>query len=385
MTLDIQKPRLLLATLLATSLLSGCNEGVPAEMETPMVSNVSVLQAEKQSVTLVDELQGRVVAFRIAEIRPQVSGIITHRLFKQGELTAKDQPLFQIDKAPFIIDIKEKEASLEQAQVNLDQAQSKYLRLQALDKSSAVSKQAFDEASFNFKKASANVLQNEATLDQSRLNLKYATITAPISGIIEQALVTEGTLVNKGDSAALAIIKQIDKVYIDVRQPASKLASLRKLVAKGSKTNARGLDVNVIVSDDNSENMTGQIVFSGISVDVNTGDLIVRIIANNPNHTLLPGMYVRTEIPRRKLDAFLLPQQAIQRASNGDAFVAVVGENNEVEKRVVTLDGVQNFQYVVSQGLKTGDRVIVEGYDNLMPGAELNISQWQTAEQPNQA
>ena len=133
-----------------------------------MVSNVSVLQAEKQSVTLVDELQGRVVAFRTAEIRPQVSGIITHRLFKQGELTAKCQPLFQIDKAPFIIDIKEKEASLEQAQVNLDQAQSKYLRLQALDKSSAVSKQAFDEASFNFKKASANVLQNEATLEQSR-------------------------------------------------------------------------------------------------------------------------------------------------------------------------------------------------------------------------
>ena len=148
---------------------------------------------------------------------------------------------------------------------------------------------------------------------------------------------------NKGDSAALAIIKQIDKVYIDVRQPASKLASLRKLVAKGSKTNARGLDVNVIISDDNSENMTGQIVFSGISVDVNTGDLIVRIIANNPSHTLLPGMYVRTEIPRRKLDAFLLPQQAIQRASNGDAFVAVVGENNEVEKRVVTLDGVQKL------------------------------------------
>ncbi len=394
MTVDIQKSSLLIASVLVTSLLVGCKGGLfadkteAAEIEPPLTANISVIEAEKKPVTLFDELQGRVVAFRTAEIRPQVSGIITQRLFKQGEVTASEQPLFQINKEPFVIDIQEKEASLAQAKVTLEQAERQYIRLQELDKTSAVSKQALDEANFNYKKASANVMQNSATLDQSKLNLKFATIRAPISGIIEQALVTEGTLVSKGDSQALAIIKQIDKVYIDVRQPASKLPLLRKLVASGTpqeqsvkqKTNQRGLGVNIIVSDDNGEKMTGQIVFSGISVDVNTGDLIVRIIAENGKHTLLPGMYVRTEIPRRKLDAFLLPQQAIQRASNGDAYVVVVTEKGDVEQHVVKLDGIQNFNYVVTQGLHQGDKVIVEGHENLIPGAALNISQWQAAE-----
>ena len=394
MTVDRQKSRLLIATMLISTLLVGCKGNIftakteAAEGEPPLIANVAVMKAERQAVTLFDELQGRVVAFRTAEIRPQVSGIITERLFKQGEMTANNQALFQINKEPFVIDINEKKASLAQAKVNLEQTQRAYTRLQALDKTSSVSKQAFEEAEFNYKKAAANVMQNAATLDQSKLNLKFATVRAPISGIIEQALVTEGTLVSKGDSQALAIIKQIDKVYIDVRQPASKLPLLRKLVASGTpqeqsvkqKTNQRGLGVNIIVSDDNGEKMTGQIVFSGISVDVNTGDLIVRIIAENGKHTLLPGMYVRTEIPRRKLDAFLLPQQAIQRASNGDAYVVVVTEKGDVEQHVVKLDGIQNFNYVVTQGLHQGDKVIVEGHENLIPGAALNISQWQAAE-----
>ncbi|MGF1885930.1 efflux RND transporter periplasmic adaptor subunit [Photobacterium profundum] len=387
MTVDIQKSSLLITSLLVSALLVGC-KGSPftesleaAEMEQPMVANVSVLKAEKKSVTLFDELQGRVVAFRTAEIRPQVSGIITERLFKQGEMTAKNQPLFQINKEPFLIDIKEKEASLAQSNVNLLLAKRKYTRLQALDKSSAVSKQAYEEAVFNQQKASANVMQNEATLEQSKLNLKYATIRAPISGIIEQALVTEGTLVNKGDSQALAIIKQIDKVYIDVRQPASKLSTLRKLLSKGEATNQKGLGVNIKLSDDSSEDIVGKIVFSGISVDLNTGDLIVRIVADNLKRTLLPGMYVRTEVPRRSLNAFLLPQQAIQRASNGEAFVSVVTASNDAIKRSVTLDGIQDHQYVVSSGLKNGDSVIIEGYENIMPGVELNVSDWNPSAQ----
>jgi len=382
MTVDIKKSSFLITSLFVSVLLVGCKESPftesleAAEMEQPMVANVSVLKPENKLVTLFDELQGRVVAFRTAEIRPQVSGIITERLFKQGEMTEKNQPLFQINKEPFLIDIKEKEASLSQSKVEFLLAKRKYIRLQALDKSSAVSKQAYEEAVFNQQKASANVMQNEATLEQSKLNLKYATIRAPISGIIEQTLVTEGALVNKGDSQALAIIKQIDKVYIDVRQPASKLATLRKLLSKGEATNQKGLIVNIKLSDDGSENMAGKIVFSGISVDLNTGDLIVRIVADNFKHILLPGMYVRTEVPRRSLNAFLLPQQAIQRASNGEAFVSIVTASNEAVKRSVTLDGIQNHQYVVSSGLKSGDSVIIEGYENIIPGVELNVSAW---------
>ncbi|WP_281222754.1 efflux RND transporter periplasmic adaptor subunit [Photobacterium sanguinicancri] len=384
MTVDRQKSRLLIATMLISTLLVGCKGNIftakteAAEGEPPLIANVAVMKAERQAVTLFDELQGRVVAFRTAEIRPQVSGIITERLFKQGEMTANNQALFQINKEPFVIDINEKEASLAQAKVNLEQTQRKYSRLQALDKTSSVSKQAFEEAEFNYKKAAANVMQNAATLEQSKLNFKYATIRAPISGIIEQALVTEGTLVNKGDAQALAIIKQIDKVYIDVRQPASKLPTLRKLVAKGDATNPKGLGVNIMLSNDGADDIMGKIVFSGISVDVNTGDLIVRILADNQQQTLLPGMYVRTEVPRRSLNAFMLPQQAIQRASNGDAYVVVITSTNQTEKRTVTLAGIRDHQYVVSEGIKSGDAVIIEGHENVMPGAQINASQWQS-------
>ncbi|MDO6543418.1 efflux RND transporter periplasmic adaptor subunit [Photobacterium sanguinicancri] len=384
MTVDRQKSRLLIATMLISTLLVGCKGNIftakteAAEGEPPLIANVAVMKAERQAVTLFDELQGRVVAFRTAEIRPQVSGIITERLFKQGEMTANNQALFQINKEPFVIDINEKEASLAQAKVNLEQTQRKYSRLQALDKTSSVSKQAFEEAEFNYKKAAANVMQNAATLEQSKLNFKYATIRAPISGIIEQALVTEGTLVNKGDAQALAIIKQIDKVYIDVRQPASKLPTLRKLVAKGDATNQKGLGVNIMLSNDGADDIMGKIVFSGISVDVNTGDLIVRILADNQQQTLLPGMYVRTEVPRRSLSAFLLPQQAIQRASNGDAYVVVITSTNQAEKRTVTLAGIRDHQYVVSEGIKSGDAVIIEGHENVMPSAQINASQWQS-------
>ncbi|WP_261856968.1 efflux RND transporter periplasmic adaptor subunit [Photobacterium sanguinicancri] len=384
MTVDRQKSRLLIATMLISTLLVGCKGNIftakteAAEGEPPLIANVAVMKAERQAVTLFDELQGRVVAFRTAEIRPQVSGIITERLFKQGEMTANNQALFQINKEPFVIDINEKEASLAQAKVNLEQTQRKYSRLQALDKTSSVSKQAFEEAEFNYKKAAANVMQNAATLEQSKLNFKYATIRAPISGIIEQALVTEGTLVNKGDAQALAIIKQIDKVYIDVRQPASKLPTLRKLVAKGDATNQKGLGVNIMLSNDGADDIMGKIVFSGISVDVNTGDLIVRILADNQQQTLLPGMYVRTEVPRRSLNAFLLPQQAIQRASNGDAYVVVITSTNQAEKRTVTLAGIRDHQYVVSEGIKSGDAVIIEGHENVMQGAQINASQWQS-------
>ncbi|MEC4726900.1 efflux RND transporter periplasmic adaptor subunit [Shewanella sp. D64] len=361
----------------APLLFTGCGDNTSSEIAPYVKSaNVATINAHLTEVTLYDELQGRVRPLRTAEIRPQVSGIISARLFKQGDSLEKGEALFQIEQDAFKIDLEIKQASLAQSQANLGLIQSQLDRMTQLERTDAVSQQDFEEASFNQQIAVATVQQNRAQLAFSQLQLEYAKVTAPIAGFIGEAMVTEGALVSRTDAKPLAIIQQIDQVYIDVRQPASKLSQLRGLLDKQPQGSDSALAVIVQYSSNRDEDIDGKILFSGISVDENTGDLIVRILANNPQRALLPGMYVRTQIPRGQLHAFKVPEHAVQRSSTGDPFVYVV-KGDTFEKKQVELEGIQHRQYIISKGLNQGDLVVVTGQDNLQSGVALTLSDWQ--------
>ncbi|MCL1064072.1 efflux RND transporter periplasmic adaptor subunit [Shewanella benthica] len=376
MAVVFDKFKLIGLYLSLSMLVTACGEGVSDEFpQYSNTANIATIAVQMSQVTLYDELQGRVRPLRTAEIRPQVSGIIIERLFRQGDTLRQGDGLFQIDKHAFDIDIDIKQASLRQSQAKLALLQSQLDRLRELDSTNAVSKQAFEEASFNQQIAKATVQQNHAQLAHSQLQLAYARITAPISGIIGEALVTEGALVTNNEAKPLAVIQQIDKVYVDVRQPASKLSQLRNLLESKQGKASKRYTVTVQFSQDRTEDLKGQILFSGISVDENTGDLIVRILVDNPQQTLLPGMYVRTLIPRHRLHAIRIPEQAVQRSSSGAPYV-FVAVDDEFEQRTLKIDGIQDGDYIVSQGLKDGDLVIVSGQENLQQGAQLNITTW---------
>ncbi|MCJ8303097.1 efflux RND transporter periplasmic adaptor subunit [Shewanella sp.] len=376
MAVVFDKFKLIGLYLSLSMLVTACGEGVSDEFpQYSNTANIATIAVQMSQVTLYDELQGRVRPLRTAEIRPQVSGIIIERLFRQGDTLSQGDGLFQIDKHAFDIDIDIKQASLRQSQAKLALLQSQLDRLRELDSTNAVSKQAFEEASFNQQIAKATVQQNHAQLAHSQLQLAYARITAPISGIIGEALVTEGALVTNNEAKPLAVIQQIDKVYVDVRQPASKLSQLRNLLESKQGKASKRYTVTVQFSQDRTEDLKGQILFSGISVDENTGDLIVRILVDNPQQTLLPGMYVRTLIPRHRLQAIRIPEQAVQRSSSGAPYV-FVAVGDEFEQRTLKIDGIQDGDYIVSQGLKDGDLVIVSGQENLQQGAQLNITTW---------
>jgi multidrug efflux system membrane fusion protein len=368
--------------ILSTFFISACTPSEPSDESIPAFkSNVSVLAAQTVNVPLFEELQGRVVAYRTAEIRPQVNGIVEQRLFKQGDVLQKSAPLFQLNKHRFIIDVKDKEAALKQSQANLALIESQLKRLKALGKSEAVSKQSYEEAIFNQQKASAKVLQDQAKLEKSHLELEYTRITAPISGVIGAALVTEGALVTANNNQPLAVINQIDRVYIDVRQPLSTLSKFKSLVnedQRKDKNKVSGIsNVSIINPENNKNPINGKIVFSGVNVDVNTGDLIIRIVADNVDHVLLPGMYVNTQIPTKCIEAVLIPQQAVMRSPNGQPYVMVVNKNVEAERRNVVIGERVKNQYAISSGINDGDSVIISGQGNIMPGAQLNISKWQ--------
>ncbi|MBL4814205.1 MAG: efflux RND transporter periplasmic adaptor subunit [Shewanella sp.] len=376
MAVVFDKFKLIGLYLSLSMLVTACGEGVSDEFpQYSNTANIATIAVQMSQVTLYDELQGRVRPLRTAEIRPQVSGIIIERLFRQGDTLSQGDGLFQIDKHAFDIDIDIKQASLRQSQAKLALLQSQLDRLRELDSTNAVSKQAFEEASFNQQIAKATVQQNHAQLAHSQLQLAYARITAPISGIIGEALVTEGALVTNNEAKPLAVIQQIDKVYVDVRQPASKLSQLRNLLESKQGKASKRYTVTVQFSQDRTEDLKGQILFSGISVDENTGDLIVRILVDNPQQTLLPGMYVRTLIPRHRLQAIRIPEQAVQRSSSGAPYV-FVAVGDEFEQRTLKIDGIQDGDYIVSQGLKDGDLVIVSGQENLQQDAQLNITTW---------
>ncbi|MGK4358989.1 efflux RND transporter periplasmic adaptor subunit [Ectopseudomonas chengduensis] len=369
------------ALVLAALALAGCDRG--AQEAAPVPAQVSVLTLTARQVTLEDELPGRVAPVRMAEIRPQVGGIIQRRLFEQGAEIRAGQPLFQINPAPFKADADMAAAALQRAEAALVRARVQAARLQPLVEADAVSRQVYDDAVSQRDQAAADVAQARATLARRQLDLKFASVDAPIGGRIDQALITEGALVGPTDSTPLARIQQIDQVYVDVRQPAAALEALRAALApRHAADNGSGSDslpASILRSNGEPYPQAGRILFSGINVDAGTGDVLLRILVDNSDRLLLPGMFVRARVPRgQPADALLVPQQAVSR-TGGKAGVWVVDAQDHAQRVTVELGELVGRDYLVRSGLQAGQRVVVEGGERLTDGAPVAPRAWQAA------
>jgi len=361
--------------LVASSLtLAACSGGeAPPPPPPPEVSVVTVKPAK---MDVADELPGRVIAFRVAEIRPQVTGIIQRRLFEQGSEVRAGQPLFQINAAPFRAEVNSAAASVQRAQATLQRAQVQEKRLAPLAKADAISGQAYDDAVAARDQAAADLAMNRATLARQQVDLGFATIRSPINGRIDQAVSTEGALASMTGDQPLATVQQIDRVYVDVRQPAARLEMLREAARTGTAN--QGAPVELISSDGRAYPVKGRLLFSGISVDPSTGEVIARVEVPNPDRALLPGMFVRARLPRLSLpNAIAVPRQAVVRNPQGGAVVNVVGKDGKVAPRPVTTGDEQNGNIVIQKGLSAGETVIVEGQDRVQPGAAVKPVPWQ--------
>lgn len=369
-----QRRTALLFLASASLALSACGGGEqPAPQQEPLP--VSVVKVGTSALEIADELPGRVVAFRVAEIRPQVTGIIQRRLFEQGSEVRAGQALFQINSAPFRADADMASASVARASAALARARIQEERLRPLVKADAISGQAYDDAVAAQRSASAELAQARAELRRRNVDLGFSTIRSPITGRIDQAVLTEGALATASDTAPLATVQQIDRVYVDVRQPAARLEALRA-AARSGESNA-GAAVEIISADGKAYPVTGKLLFSGISVDAGTGQVIARVEVANPDRSLLPGMYVRARLPRlRVADAITLPQQAVTRDASGAAIVNVVGAQGAVTARKVVTGDQRDGRVLITQGLKRGEVVIVEGQDRLQPGMPVKPAAW---------
>ncbi|WGI26183.1 efflux RND transporter periplasmic adaptor subunit [Halomonas alkaliantarctica] len=359
---------------LLLSVLTACGP-VEQEAVAPPPARVSVVTMEPVKLELTDDLPARVVPFQVAEIHPQVSGIVQRRLFEQGTDVSAGQPLFDINPAPFRAEVETAEAALQKAEAELAHARSQSARLESLVRGQSVSRQAYDDAVSNSQQAAAEVAQARATLSRRRLDLEFSTVASPIAGRIDQALVTEGALVSSSDSTPMARVQQIDQVYVDVRRSASALESLQDAIAAQPSLDS-GLPVTILGSNGTPYDVTGHLLFSGINVDVSTGDLLLRVLVDNPNRRLLPGMFVRARVPYARYDkALTVPQQSVVRIG-GKPYVWVVDAQEQVTMVAVQLGEVVEGSYRVQAGLTQGQKVVVEGIERLADGAAVSATDW---------
>lgn len=360
--------------VLAVLGLAGCD--APQQEAQPEPVQVSVMTLTPQTLDVSEDLPARVAAFRTAEIRPQVSGIVQRRLFEQGADIQAGAALFEIDAAPFKAEVQNAAAALKRAQAVLARARIQVERLQPLVSAEAVSQQTFDDAASQREQAAADVAQAEATLARKRLDLKYATVSAPISGRVDQAQVSEGALVSTTDTTPMATVQQIDQVYVDVRESATSLERWRHALGNRLAPGADGVQVEVLDSSGKTYGLSGRILFSGISVDAGTGNVLLRVQVDNPNRQLLPGMYVLARVPRaHHTDALSVPQQAVLRR-DGQPSVWILGEGEQVQRVPVELGELVGRRYRIVNGLSAGQRVVIEGLDRLAEGAPVKARLW---------
>lgn len=347
--------------------------------ETQPVPQVSTVRIVSSPLEITEILPGRVEAIRTAEIRPQINGIVQKRLFEQGREVRAGQPLFQINPAPFIADRDMAAAALQRAEAVLARAHTQTQRLAPLLEADAISRQEHDDAVSQRAQAAADVAHARAMLARKRLDLQFATVDAPISGRIDQAIVTEGALVSSSDSRPMARIQQIDKVYVDVRRPAASFEALQDALGQQGANTDTGLPVTILRSNGEAYEAHGKMLFSGVNVDSGTGDVLLRIQVENPKRQLLPGMFVRARIPlARYAEALSVPQQAIIR-TGGKAHVWMIDAQNVAHLAPVELGELVNRHYRVRSGLVKGQRIAVAGMERLTEGAPVTPREHRTS------
>jgi membrane fusion protein, multidrug efflux system len=379
--------------LLLIALLSGCGPnggkspaGGSGSAKPP--PEVSVLTVAPERIALASELPGRLEATRVAQVRARVAGIVLQRTFREGGEVKAGEVLFRIDPAPFQATFNSAQAVLAKTEANLAQANLKVQRYRPLVETSAISKQDYDDALTAQQQTGADVASAKAALETARLNLGYATVAAPISGHIGRALVTEGALVGQSEATPLAVVQQLDPIYVNLTQSSTELLQLKQAVASGQlKSVGQGqAKVTLVTEDGRIYPHSGKLLFSDISVDESSGAILIRAEFPNPQRALLPGMYVRARLEQAVNEgAIAIPQQAVMRGTDG-ASVLLVGADGKVSSQPVATDSVQNGKWIVSKGLKAGDSVIVEGMQKTKPGATVKPVPWQAkpaAQKPN--
>lgn len=360
---------LLASTLLLVSCGGGSGGAAPqgAGGGAPPPPAVGVVTVSLSTAALVNELPGRVEASRTAQVRARVTGIVLKRHFREGSDVRAGQVLFQIDPAPYQATVDSARATLARAQATASQAASQVTRLKPLREANAISDQDFVNAQAAQATADADVAAAQAALRTAQLNLGYATVTAPISGRIGRALVSEGALVTQAEATQMALIQQIDPVYINSTQPVADVARLRQQAGAGE--GAASAPVRVLLDDGTELPQKGRLLFSDLSVDPTSGQVTLRTEVANPGGRLLPGLYVRTRLTQGRIEgAVLLPQQAVTRGPQADT-VLVVGEGGVPAPRPVKIAGASGNDWIVTAGLKPGEQVIAEGFQKMMrPG-----------------
>ena len=347
----------------------------------PPPTEVSVVTITSAPLAVTNELPGRLEASRIAEVRARVPGIVLKRNFREGADVKAGELLYQIDPAQFQASYNSADASVQRAEATLLQAELTAKRYKPLVETNAVSKQEYDNVVATEKQASADLAAAKAARETARLSLGYANVTAPIAGRIGRALVTEGALVGQNEATPLAIVQQIDPIYVNLTQSSTEVLKLQRAMADGQlKSAGKGQVKITLVTEDGQEyQRPGKLLFSDLTVDETSGAVTLRAEFSNPDRLLLPGMYVRARV-EQGLDenAITVPQQAVTQTPGGSA-VMVVGADNKVTSRPVKTGSSNNNNWVIESGLKAGERVIVEGLQKVQPGATVNPVQWKKA------
>lgn len=360
--------------------VSGCNKKQPPAV----IPEVSTVTITPQEVLLTTELPGRVSAFRIAEIRPQVNGIIQKRLFTEGSDVKAGDTLYQIDPAPYKAAYDNAKAALGKAEANLPSIRARAERYKELVAIKAVSQQEYDDAISAFKQAEADVDYWVAQVEIAKINLGYTKITAPITGRIGKSNITDGALVTAHQSMALATIQQLDPIYVDVTQSTTELMQLKRRLEEGRlKHDGKNQNkVKLLLEDGTLYPLEGDLQFRDITVDPTTGSVILRAVFPNPQKILLPGMFVR-EIVKEGINkqAILAPQQAVSRDTKGNPFTLVVDKDNKVELRPLIVDRTIGDKWLVASGLSPGDQVIMEGIQRVRPGSPVKAVPYKEGEE----
>ena len=346
----------------------------------PPPAEVGVVTVALRPVGITTELPGRLEASRVAQVRARAAGILHRRLFREGSDVKAGQALFEIDAAPYRAAVQSAQAQLARAQANQTQASAQAERYKPLLEANAISKQDYVNAVAAQKSAEADVAAGRAAVQTAQINLGYASVTAPISGRIGRALVTEGALVGQGEATQLAVVQQIDPMYVNFTQSTTEVLKLRKGLQSGQfKRAASGeaVSVRVVLEDGSEYGQTGKLLFSDLTVDATSGQITLRAEVPNPDGVLLPGMYVRVRFEEAQANsAIVLPQQAVNRSSQGDS-VMVVGADNKVAPRPVKVSTAQAGQWIVTEGLKPGEMVMVDGFQKLRGPAPVKPVPWQ--------
>jgi len=363
-----KKNSLLLVALLA---LAGCGkeQGGP-----PPPPEVSVVTLKPRAVEITDQLPGRTTAFRVAEVRPQVTGVVQKRLFAEGTEVKAGEQLFQIDAGSYRAALSSAEAALKRAEAQAVTAKLLAERYAPLIAANAVSKQENDEAIAANARAEADVASARAAVESARINVVYTQVLSPISGRIGRTMITEGALVTSGQPAPLATVQQLDPIYVDITQSSTEMLRLQRQLANGElvKDESNQAEVSLTLEDGSRYPERGRLKVSEASVDPSTGSVVLRAVFPNPRRELLPGMFVRAQLSQgTRSAALMVPQRGVNHNPRGEATVLIVDKDEKVAERVVTADRTIGDEWLITAGLSPGDRVIVDGLQKAKPGSPV--------------